>query len=136
MNIGLHNLRPARGSTRNIKRIGRGNAGKGGTTGGRGTKGQKSRSGVSCLKRLGMKRIMLAMPKLGGLRRLHIKPRAVTLDEIAAAFPNGGEGTIATLKKHGAIWSQDGSAKIIGSGKVQKSFHVKGVKVSAGARAA
>jgi len=41
----LHDLRPAPGSTKQRKRVGRGNSGKGGTYAGRGRKGQGARSG-------------------------------------------------------------------------------------------
>ena len=41
----LHDLTPAPGSTKNRKRVGRGNSSGHGTTSGRGQKGQGSRSG-------------------------------------------------------------------------------------------
>jgi large subunit ribosomal protein L15 len=45
--VGLHNLKPAKGSTRNRKRVGRGPGSGLGKTAGRGEKGQKSRSGFA-----------------------------------------------------------------------------------------
>ena len=45
--MGLHNLKPAKGSVRNRKRVGRGPGSGLGKTAGRGEKGQKSRSGFS-----------------------------------------------------------------------------------------
>jgi large subunit ribosomal protein L15 len=45
--VGLHNLKPAKGSVRNRKRVGRGPGSGLGKTAGRGEKGQKSRSGFS-----------------------------------------------------------------------------------------
>ena len=39
----VHDLKPAEGSTKRRKRVGRGIGGKGGKTAGRGTKGQKAR---------------------------------------------------------------------------------------------
>ncbi len=134
MTIGLHNLHPARGSRKKYKRTGRGNAGKGGTTAGRGTKGQKSRSGVSGLKRLGMKRIMLAIPKLGGFRSIKIRPSAVTLQDLARAFPGGGEVDLRSLKSRGLVHRDTSSAKIIGAGTVKQKFVVKGIAVSSGAK--
>ena len=44
--MGLNNLKPAKGSTSNRKRIGRGNATGQGRTAGKGHKGYKSRSGT------------------------------------------------------------------------------------------
>ena len=46
MTIKIHDLKPARGATRQRKRVGRGIAGKGGKTAGRGTKGQRARDTV------------------------------------------------------------------------------------------
>src|SRR6187549_2871747 len=46
-NVGLENLKPAKGSTRDRKRVGRGKGSGLGKTSGRGEKGQKSRSGFS-----------------------------------------------------------------------------------------
>ena len=46
MTIKVHDLRPAPGSTKRAKRVGRGIGGKGGKTAGRGTKGQKARDTV------------------------------------------------------------------------------------------
>jgi len=45
--VGLHNLKPAKGSVRNRKRVGRGPGSGLGKTAGRGEKGQKSRSGFA-----------------------------------------------------------------------------------------
>ena len=45
--MGLHNLKPAKGSVKNRKRVGRGPGSGLGKTAGRGEKGQKSRSGYS-----------------------------------------------------------------------------------------
>ena len=45
--MGLHNLKPAAGSTKNRKRVGRGQGSGTGKTAGRGQKVQKSRSGYS-----------------------------------------------------------------------------------------
>src|ERR671928_1617231 len=47
MELGLNNLRPAKGSTHKKKRVGRGPGSGLGKTSGRGHKGQKSRSGYS-----------------------------------------------------------------------------------------
>ena len=45
--MGLHNLKPAKGSVRKRKRVGRGPGSGTGKTAGRGENGQKSRSGYS-----------------------------------------------------------------------------------------
>ena len=132
MTIGLHNLKRAHGSRHRIKRLGRGNAGKGGTTAGRGTKGQKSRSGVSGLKRLGMKRQTLALPKLGGFRSLKIRAADFTLADLTHAFPNGGTVTLQALRDHELIPGSAEKAKVIGVETLKKSFQLKGIAASAG----
>ena len=48
--MSLHNLQPAPGSTKNRKRVGRGQGSGTGKTAGRGNKGQKSRTGYSAVK--------------------------------------------------------------------------------------
>jgi large subunit ribosomal protein L15 len=67
MPLSIHTIKPAKGATKKRKRIGRGNAAGKGTYAGKGLKGQNSRSGVSNLKRLGMKQVLLRTPKKRGL---------------------------------------------------------------------
>lgn len=136
MTIGLHNLKPAPGSRHKRKRVGRGNASGHGTTATRGTKGQKSRSGVSGLKRLGMKRIMLALPKLGGFRSIATRPAVVKLGDLAAAFPDGGAVTLSVLKGKGLVPHRAAAVKVIGASAIKKPLQLKDIKVSAGAKAA
>lgn len=64
----LNDLRPAEGSRKNRKRIGRGNSSGHGTTAGRGTKGQLSRSGGGKGKGFegGQQPLAMRLPKLPG----------------------------------------------------------------------
>lgn len=136
MTMTLHTIKPAVGSSRKEKRVGRGNASGHGTYSTRGVKGQRARSGGrKRLKLLGMKRIIAQMPKSRGF--LSHKPRAaaVQLSALAASFGAGSTVTLALLKTKGLVPSSAPRAKIIGGGKVA-SFTVKDIKVSAGARAA
>lgn len=136
MTMTLHTIKPAAGSSRKEKRVGRGNASGHGTYSTRGVKGQRARSGGRRgLKLLGMKRIIAQMPKSRGF--LSHKPRAaaVQLSVLAAAFGPGATVTLSLLKTKGLVPSSASRAKIIGVGKTV-SLTVKGIKVSAGARAA
>ena len=66
--VGLHSLKPAKGSRKARKRVGRGNGGDGGTTAGRGTKGYGARSGAKDRPRFegGQNPIHMRMRKLRG----------------------------------------------------------------------
>ena len=67
--IGLHSLKPAEGSRKNRKRVGRGEGSNGGKTAGRGQKGAGSRSGSKTRVNFegGQMPIHMRMRKLRGL---------------------------------------------------------------------
>jgi len=73
MALQAQQLKPATGSTKKRKRVGRGNSSGHGTYSTRGLKGQKSRSGVSGLKRLGMRQVLLRTPKYKGFKSKLVK---------------------------------------------------------------
>ncbi|MEK7105697.1 MAG: uL15 family ribosomal protein, partial [Patescibacteria group bacterium] len=93
----MHNVKSAKGSRSERKRVGRG-LGSTGTYSGRGGKGQTARSGVSGLRRLGLKRTILAQPKMRGFTSLERKPEVVNLAALAAHFDGKTEVTIAAMK--------------------------------------
>jgi large subunit ribosomal protein L15 len=126
MTISLHTIKPGQGSTRPRKRIGRGNASGTGTYSGKGLKGQNSRSGVSNLKRLGMKQVLLRTPKSRGFKSLKPKNMVVNLRAISAEFKDNELVTRATLLKKGMISEEKAGVKILGLGKLT----VKGLKFS------
>lgn len=136
MTMTLHTIKPAVGSSRKEKRVGRGNASGHGTYSTRGVKGQRARSGGRRgLKLLGMKRIIAQMPKSRGF--LSHKPRAfaVQLSAIAAVFGANALVTSDALKEKGLAPRNAARIKIIGGGKVP-ALTIKGVATSSGARAA
>src|SRR3989304_3223673 len=97
--LSMHTLKPARGSKRYPKVVGRGGGSGKGTTAGRGGKGQTARTGGrNKLKLLGMRHIMLATPKLRG-KGFQPKPKAanVSLSQLDAAYKAGEEGNQKTL---------------------------------------
>lgn len=134
MAISLHSLENAQGAKKVKRRPGRG-LGRKGTTGGRGQKGQKSRSGVGGLKRLGMRKLILATPKLRGFRSLAGKPATVNIGSIGAMYIAGEAVTPRTLAKKGLITSASSKVKLLGKGDLGVAVTVKGCVVSESAKA-
>lgn len=133
MSIGIHNLKPAKGSKREKKRVGRG-LGSTGSYSGKGVKGQKARSGVSGLKRLGAKRLILATPKLRGFTSLKPKAAVVNVGVLDKHFTVDVPVTLASLKEKGLIGKEAKSVKILGTGEVTHALTLKDCLVSASAK--
>lgn len=129
MAITLHNVESTHGAKKTKRRNGRGLARKG-TTGGRGQKGQKSRTGVGGLKRLGMRKLILATPKLRGFKSLNGKAEVVNLNDIASAYIANEVVSPRTLLKKGIITSQHNGVKVLGTGEIAIAVTVKGCEVS------
>jgi len=134
--VGLHNLKPARGSVRKRKRVGRGPGSGTGKTAGRGEKGQKSRSGYS--RKVGFE---------GGQMPLHrrVPKRGFTNSPFRKEFAevNLGrlevfeEGTIVTpevLVKWGIVKKVRDGVKILGKGDLTKALTVHAHRFSARAK--
>ncbi len=132
MAISLSTLRSALGAKRNKRRVGRG-LGSRGTTAGRGQKGQSARSGVGGLKRLGMRSLMLATPKMRGFKSLTPKVQTVNLESITSKYIAGEYVTPATLVKKGLVLSKTSPVKILGNGDITIAVTVKNCTVSASA---
>jgi large subunit ribosomal protein L15 len=134
--VGLHNLKPARGSVHKRKRVGRGSGSGTGKTAGRGEKGQKSRTGYS--RKVGFE---------GGQMPLHrrVPKRGFTNQPFRKSFAevNLGrlevfdEGTIVTpevLVKWGIVKKVRDGVKILGKGDLTKALTVHAHRFSARAR--
>jgi large subunit ribosomal protein L15 len=133
----LHTLKPKKGSKFTSRRIGRGPGSGRGKTAGKGGKGQKARTGGrKGLRALGMKMIIRRIPKLRGFKSHHAKDETITLQELQTAFPQGGIVTRAELTKRGVISGQRAQVKIVGNLELSRKLTLKGLKVSAGAKAA
>ncbi len=119
----LHSLHPSKGSTKRRKRVGRGNASGHGTYSTRGMKGQRARSGGrKGLKRLGMKRIVQSLPKIGGFRSRRVPPVEVRLTVIERVYVAGETVSLKTLKKKGLIPYNARAAKMLAPGKLTKKL--------------
>ncbi|MCH7656823.1 MAG: 50S ribosomal protein L15 [Bacteroidetes bacterium] len=124
----LSNLKPAEGSTRKAKRIGRGQgSGRGGTST-RGHKGQKSRSGYS--KKIGFEGgqmpLQRRVPKYGFTNPTRKVFKGVNLDLIQALAEKikTDKIDVETLVKAGLV-SGKTMVKILGNGKLTLKLDVK-----------
>jgi len=142
--VGLHSLKPAKGSRKAPKRVGRGNAGAGGTTAGRGTKGYGARSGSKVRPRFegGQNPIHMRMRKLRGPHmkksmpfepfRTHTQP--VNLAALEERFDAGAEVTPDALRTKGLAKRKGIPVKILAQGELSKALTVHAHAFSAAAR--
>lgn len=132
MSLSLANL-TTHARPRKRKRVGRGNSSGHGTYSTRGLKGQKSRSGVSGLKRLGMKKQLLSIPKKRGFSSYHAKAEVVTLSQLNQSFKDGAEVSVASLRRVGLV--KGSQVKLLAQGSLGlKNLKIKSIALSAGAR--
>jgi large subunit ribosomal protein L15 len=126
MALSIHTIKPAKGAIKKRKRVGRGNASGHGTYSTRGLKGQKSRSGVSNLKRLGMKQVLLRTPKKRGFKSLNLKDQVVNLSALNILFKDNEEINPETLFAKNLVSAGKSAIKLLGDGELK----VKGLKFS------
>lgn len=133
----LHDLRPAEGSTKKRKRVGRGTGSGRGKTSTRGTKGQNSRSGggVRLTFEGGQLPLVKRLPKLRGFNnRFKIFYTPVNLDALSDRFESGAEVTPETLHQVGLLRKVKEPVVILGRGEIEKALTVRVHRVSASAR--
>jgi len=132
----LNELRPAKGSTRDSKRRGRGIGSGNGKTAGRGHKGAGSRSGTK--KKLyfegGQTPLTRRIPKRGFNNIFSVKCQAVNLVDIEKIASADKEVTGQLLFENGLLRSADARVKILGNGELTKSVVVKANAFSKSAR--
>ena len=131
-----HELKPARGSRQNRKRIGRGNASGTGTHSGRGLGGQKSRSGRKPRRFFegGQTRLMRRLPRRRGfVNHFRIEYQPVNLRDLER-FDDGADVTNETLKEAGLIDSAKKPVKILASGEITHKLNVRVERLSLTAR--
>ncbi len=132
--LSLNTITKAAGSLKKRKRVGRGNSSGHGTYSTRGLKGQKSRSGVSNLKRLGMKKQLLQTPKSRGFRSLTLKNQVVGISAINKNFKDGDTINPSTLFAKGLVSSEKEPVKILGKDKLSVKVKFEKVKMSEGVK--
>jgi len=127
--LSLNNIKAKKGQKK-IKRVGRGNSSGHGTYSCKGQKGQNARSGVSGLKRLGMRPHILQTPKVGGFRSLAPKNQIVKVTAINKNFKIGEIVSAKSLFAKGLIGNAQLPVKVLGGGKLEVKVVFEGVKTS------
>jgi large subunit ribosomal protein L15 len=132
MTMDLSNLRPAIGSKRNRKRIGRGPGSGTGKTAGKGHKGQKARSGGSIKAGFegGQMPLQRRLPKRG-FKSLDKKVYAlVNLRELQALFEAGSVVDLEAMGQAGLFNKIHDGIKVLGDGELDKALTVRAHKFS------
>jgi large subunit ribosomal protein L15 len=132
--IGLHSLKPAPGSRKERKRIGRGEGSGTGKTSGRGHKGAGARSGNKRRVRFegGQNPIHMRMRKLRGptmkksmpFEKFRTRTQPVNLSDLEARFEDGAEVTPDSLRAAGLATRRAIPVKVLGRGQLTKAFTV------------
>jgi large subunit ribosomal protein L15 len=142
--VGLHNLKPAPGSRRRRKRVGRGEGSGVGKTAGRGQKGAGSRSGAKSRPGAegGQMPVHMRLRKLRGPHmkksmpfenfRTHTQP--VNVGDLEARFGAGDSVTPHTLGVRGLATRKGVPVKILGQGELSKKLAVSAHAFSKSAR--
>lgn len=118
MSLTLANIKKNKGTLQERKRVGRGNGSGHGTYSCKGLKGQNSRSGVSGLKRLGMKQVLLRTPKKRGFKSLKAKAEAINLALLNENFKDGDKVSPQVLFKKRLVDKTE-RVKILGNGELK-----------------
>jgi len=123
--MSLHNLQPAPGSTRNRKRVGRGQGSGTGKTAGRGNKGQKSRAGYSKKRGFegGQMPLIKRVPKIGFKSRV-IKPYTINVDKIKVVAELD-EITLESIKSVHKLKKSIKKVKLIGLNAKELTSKIK-----------
>ncbi len=132
----LHELQPAAGSVKDVKRIGRGHGSGQGKTAGKGHKGQKARSGGSIRPGFegGQMPLQRRMPKRGFNNIFAKEFATVNVSELEKRFESGAVVDADALIESGAIKNAKDGIKILGNGELSKKITVKAVKFTAAAK--
>lgn len=135
----LHNLRPAAGSNKGPKRIGRGPGSGYGGTSTRGHKGAKSRSGYKHKVGFegGQMPLQRRVPKFGFKNINRVEYKALNLSELEtlAAAKELAKITVADLREAGLV-SKKALVKILGNGTLTRAVEVEADAFSKTAQAA
>ena len=130
----LHHLRPAEGSTRPRKRMGRGKAAGQGKTAGRGTKGWGARHNPKPGFEGGQMPLQRRVPKIKGFSNPNrIEWAVVNVDRLSEAFDAKSTVTPADLLAKGIV-RKGLPVKVLGRGDIDRALTVHAHAVSATAR--
>src|SRR6476659_8499074 len=136
--LGLHNLSPAPGSTKNRKRLGRGPGSGTGKTSGKGHKGIKARAGHHGPGggkpgfEGGQMPLTRRLPKRGFTNPFREEANVIRLDQLAKVE---GEVTPDSLRAAGLV-RRKGPVKVLSNGEVSTAVSVPGLKFNDNSREA
>ena len=136
----LHNLKPAEGSTKNRKRVGRGEGSKRGGTSTRGHKGAKSRSGYSRKVGFegGQQPLQRRVPKFGFTNPNRVEYNGVNIDTLQQLFESKkikSKVDKQVLIDNGLVQKND-LVKILGRGELKSKLSITADAFSSTAKAA
>ena len=133
----LNTIAPAEGSKKDRRRVGRGIGSWFGKTAGRGHKGQHARSGGYHKVGFegGQMPLQRRIPKRGFRNTLGVRVVEVALSQLASAAIDGVVDLEGLLLRRIVRGSPD-TVKVILTGELAQKLTVRGLRVSAGARAA
>ncbi len=131
----LSSLRPAPGSSPGRRRVGRGPGSGLGKTAGKGHKGHKARTGGATNPGFegGQMPLYRRLPKRGFTNPFKLTTQAVNLAQLKKV--SSIEVSPETLYSAGLIGKLDAPVKLLGSGDADRAYTVRGVALSASARA-
>ena len=123
----LHELSPAAGSVKDVKRIGRGHGSGNGKTAGKGHKGQKARSGGGVRPGFegGQMPLQRRIPKRGFNNIFAKQYVIVNVSDLEAKFEDGAVIDSKAIVEAGLTKKVLDGIKVLGNGEVTKSFTVK-----------
>jgi large subunit ribosomal protein L15 len=132
----MNTIKPAAGSNKARRRVGRGIGSGLGKTAGRGHKGQSSRSGG--FHKVGFEGgqmpLQRRLPKRGFVSRMRDDTAEVRLSDLARLPVT--EIDLLALKAAGVVPALAKTAKVIKTGKLDKAVKLSGLSATTGARAA
>ena len=132
----LHELSPAPGYVRDVKRIGRGHGSGQGKTAGKGHKGQKARAGRGMQWGFegGQWPLQRRLPTRGFVNNFATRYTAVNVAALNA-FEDGATVDTEALKKAGLVKKTGDGIKVLGNGTLEKKLTVKAAAFSESAKA-
>lgn len=133
--MNLSDLAPARGATKNRKRLGRGPGSGHGKTAGRGHKGRGSRAGGNTPPGYegGQMPLQRRLPKHGFRNLFRQEFSIVNLGQLEERFESGAVVDGEALRAHGLVHNLSRPIKVLADGKLSKALTVKANKFSAAA---
>lgn len=133
----LHELSPAEGSKKAVKRIGRGAGSGQGKTAGKGHKGAKARSGYSRRPGFegGQMPLQRRVPKRGFNNIFRTEYAVVNVASLEERFDANATVDAESLKACGLIKKELDGIKVLGNGEITKALTVKVCAISESAKA-